>query len=133
MPVNTRSLASHDIVVEVPIYAISRKKSNRNIPPRKSDIRAWRHNGSPEPELVLRSPLDPNTWLSPAELNMLCKSLSREEAPFTSRKSSLPILRPEPGQFAWFRPRNPRKKSRDRYIYDGEKWVEAPERADDGY
>ena len=103
-------------------------------PPRAKDLIAWRHNGAPHPELVIRSPADPNVWLDAAGRAALMASLSREETPFTSSHGKRPLLRPEPGQYGWFRSRNPRRHSLDRCIFtkDGT-WEPAPVHASDDF
>ncbi len=103
------------------------RKKKGGLAPRESDLHAWKHNGSPQPEPVIRSPEDPDKWLSEAEWQLLLVRLSQEEIPFTSRRSQRPLLRPKPGHYGWFRPHHPNKLSRDRYEYtlDG-RWIPAP-------
>ena len=110
------------------------RRKNGHVPPKPGDMIAWKHNGLPEPELVIRSPLDPRCWLDQAQRVLLVASLEQKNVPFTSRKSKRPILRPKPGQYGWFRPHNPRKRSRDRFEFTLDRfWITAPPGTTDEY
>jgi len=105
---------------------ISRKKLAR-IPMRAKDHAGWRHNGSSMPEKVIRSPENPDKWLTVQEYVSLIASLEADGAPFRSPKGRKLVFRPyREGEFAWFS--RPDRISRERCAFIEGMWIPAPKK-----
>lgn len=101
---------------------ISRKK-HAKVEPKPKDRVAWKHNGSGDPERLLRSPVD-STWLTQEVYVDTLRELDRNLAPFTSSKSRTLVLNPENGEYAWLKTQ-PRRR-RKRHIFLNGAWILFP-------
>jgi hypothetical protein len=130
-----RLLRGTSFVVPTPVpttsgYAYTRKKRRTAAPPRASDHNAFRWNGTSLSQLVVRSPLNLEVWITPEERQAIIAELIQAGWAFTTRKGPY-LVKPEKGAIGWL----PINGSGRRFFHEhnGSVWNQKHPERDDGY
>ncbi len=113
------------------VLPITRKRYGGTAPTSKDKV-AWKLNGSTGRIEVHRSPLDPNKWLTRAELEKVQNSMVALETVFERRRGFKPVTVLFEGQEGW-KAVPGHRHTRNYHRYISGKWVYSPRWGDDGY
>ncbi len=114
----------------VPVRSVyTRKNKIGSIPPRARDMQSWHWNGSSKPDLVVRSPMDPEKWIKLSERDVIAEIAIQDGWAFKNRKG-YNMVRPNNGACGWLQTLV--GISRREHRFNGQSWEQVFEALDSG-
>lgn len=131
MPVTIGILGGTDKKFTVPVRSVYTRKNviDSGLPRPGRDFQAWHWNGSSQPELVIRSPMDQDQWVRPADRDGIVATALRNGWAFKNRKGHA-MVRPNKGACGWLKTLI--GISRREHRHNGHSWEQVFELSDDG-
>ena len=111
-------------------YSFTRKKVRESKSPRPQDSQAWKWNGSSTPVFVVRSPINPENWITREERETMVTELLRAGWAFKCRKGKS-MVAPRPSAIGWLKLNGDSRRFKHQHSDFG--WNRIFDHHDDGY